>query len=171
MGKAGSHVRKGSGTAIVHVRLDGGHRAREKVSLHGWYSGPWFGAARLDGVRGGELVLGHVAGAHTAFFRVLTYRSGRLVRERPPGGGSRWTGDGSYSSDISVYRGWHDGHAYVTTRTAERSASGHGHHGRDTRCRWNRGWHEVSSTRRHYAEDSAAFRVGGWHVAGLDRFP
>lgn len=48
-----------------------------------WGIEPWYGAARLDKVKGYELLL-LTSGGDGATFRVLTWRSGALVFERAP---------------------------------------------------------------------------------------
>lgn len=48
-----------------------------------WGVEPWYGAARLDGVRGHELLL-LTSGGDGVMFRVLTWRSGTLVLEGAP---------------------------------------------------------------------------------------
>ncbi len=48
-----------------------------------WGIEPWYGAAKLDKVKGYELLV-LTSGADGAMFRVLTWRNGSLVLERAP---------------------------------------------------------------------------------------
>lgn len=62
------------------------------------------GTARIDGVRGYELVIVDELGAHTAYNRVLTYRDGRLTTLKDPYHQWRWVTDGSVWSSAGYHR-------------------------------------------------------------------
>jgi hypothetical protein len=163
-------------TVTIRVRTATHRVLRTTSSVTGWGSSPWFGAAPVDGRAGAELVVGSTAGAHYEQFRVVTYRKGRLTTlgspPALPGPTSRWGVDGSFSSNIGVFRAVSTkGVVTATIRTAERNASGTGHTGRTTVYRWRSGaWREVSTRVVRYSTDRAAYAVGGWHVKGLKRF-
>lgn len=158
-------------SVTLRVQIRGGPRVHRRVNTERWGgTDPWEGAAKIDGKPGADLVVGFLSGAHTLFFRVLRFRGGTLQMVDAPGGG-RWVVDGSFSFNIGQWRSMRNGKVFMTKRTAVRNIDGSGHTGRDTRFRWNRlRWVKVSSVRRTYARDRAAFRVGGWHVRGLPRF-
>jgi hypothetical protein len=158
-------------SVTLRVQVAGGPRVHRRINTERWGTNePWQGAAKIDGKPGADLVVGFLSGAHTLFFRVLRFRDGRLQMVDAPGR-ARWVIDGSFSFNIGQFRSIRNGRVFMTKRTAVRDLDGTGHHGRDTRFRWNRlRWVKVSSVRRTYARDRAAFRVGGWHVRGLPRF-
>jgi hypothetical protein len=100
-------IRKGpapDGSVTVRVRTTRGHMTSTTSALTFWGAKPWFGAARIDGVRGSELVVGLRSGAHFQQFRVITYRSGRLVSLPAPDPTLGWGVDASYSSNIGLFR-------------------------------------------------------------------
>jgi len=172
-------VRSGTaedGKITVRVLTAGGRLLKTSNALTFWGGGNgWFGAAAIDGRRGAELVVGSTAGAHTEFFRVITYRSGKLVTlkapARLPGSASRWTMDCAYSSNIGVSRSVRKGVRYLTVRTAVRNDSGVGHHGRTTVYRWKSSrWVQLSTKAVRYRSDQSAFKICGWHIKGLRRY-
>ena len=159
------------GRVTMRVLTSEGMLRRKTVDASDWYGDPWHGAAGIDGRRGVELVVGHLVGAHTEFFKVLTWRAGELVVERDPSGDATWVVDSSVNFNIGVWRRVVDGEVLVRLRSAVRGAAGHGHNGRDVTYHWaHKRWNKVSSIHRHYRSDAAAFRIGGWHVGSLPRF-
>jgi len=86
----------------VTVRTAAGQVDSKLLNTAYWPRGHWQGAARMDGQRGAELVVGTSVGAHTLWFTVLTWRGGNLVVERNPSSGREWAIDAAYN----VYYGW-----------------------------------------------------------------
>lgn len=134
-----------------------------------WYSSPWQGAARLDGVSGKDLLVGYTSGAHTQFFHGLTWRKGELVTLDAPGQEVTWVIDGAYSVSIGWLRrgSWPQG--TIRKRFATRDESGD-FEGRITSFRWkDGGWKTVSDKNVSPSEDEA-YSWGGFHVPGLARW-
>lgn len=137
----------------------------------------WAGAAPIDGRRGAELVVGQTTGAHALWFRVITYREGRLVTLRAPKalkrtgqsrGTATWPVDGSYNAQVGVYRTTSKGRAYVRLKSAIRNNSGKGHTGWTVKYRWSGGrWKVVSARKVRYKTDNSAYKIGGWHIKGI----
>ncbi len=112
-----------------------------------WGIEPWYGAAKLDGVKGYELLLLTSAG-DGVLFRVLTWRSGVLVTERAPKSLMKGSYDW-YLADLGFTRfGYRlttsHGHRYV--RDFELYASGKYFKGTIVKSVWKAGaWKKVSS--------------------------
>ena len=112
-----------------------------------WGIEPWYGAAKLDGVKGYELLL-LTSGGDGAMFRVLTWRSGALVAERAPKtlmkGSYNW-----YLADLGFARfGYRfaSGHGHRYVRDFELYASGKYFKGTVVKSVWKAGaWKKVSS--------------------------
>jgi len=178
--RAGSTGAYHVGTSTVRVRLAAGRTLLAAVPYDGWFGRTFWGAARVDGVRGADLVLGSTAGAHARFFRGLTYRAGRLVTLPSPDtiGDRRIPGfyvDGA----VTVYAGvacGTDGHGAATLTISAASREGDGSAPASTfvlasaSFRWDGRWVRTSqSTRAGVAERTAA-APAGFHCAGLPRF-
>ncbi len=113
-----------------------------------WGVEPWYGAARLDGRKGYELLL-LTAGADGVMFRVLSWRSGELVWEKAPksriAGAYDW-----YLADLSFVR---FGYRFATSAAGKRyvrdfelSPRDSGWKGTIVNSVWKSGaWHKVSS--------------------------
>jgi hypothetical protein len=157
---------------VVHVKTALGRLMSRGLDVIWFPRGEFYGAAPIDGRPGAELVVGTTMGAHTMFFTTLTARSGRLVRLEPPGGDSEWMIDAAYSFHAGVTRRLQDGSAVVVLRDAGRDGLHPVFSGRDRTFVWrDGGWQHQSTTRRRYRGEDAVAPVGGWHVAGLHRFP
>ena len=114
-----------------------------------WGIEPWYGAAKLDGVKGYELLL-LTSGGDGAMFRVLTWRKGALVAERAPKalmkGSYNW-----YLADLGFARFGYRfstslGHRYV--RDFELYPSGKHWKGTVVKSVWKSGaWKKISSNR------------------------
>jgi len=112
-----------------------------------WGVEPWYGAARLDGTKGYELLL-LTSGGDGLMFRVLSWRNGALVWEKAPKklmkGAYDW-----YVTTLSFARfGYRfttsNGHRYV--RDFELYPSGSRWKGTVVKSVWRSGaWHKVSS--------------------------
>jgi len=112
-----------------------------------WGIEPWYGAAKLDGVKGYELLV-LTSGGDGAMFRVLTWRSGALVAERAPKtlmkGSYDW-----YLADLGFARfGYRfaSGHGHRYVRDFELHAAGLYFKGTIVKSVWKSGtWQKVSS--------------------------
>lgn len=139
------------------------------------YGSPaWYGASRLDGQKGSELVVRSGFGAHTSFFRVFTWRAGKLVAQTDPSTGELdWVTDGA----LSVSQGYR-----VTTSGGRRvlvasqylrdfSTDPDVMSGTVQRFAWRRGaWRPLgthTATVRDTAPQVAA--AYGWNAPGLPR--
>jgi hypothetical protein len=127
-----------------------------------WGIEPWYGAARLDHVKGYELLL-LTSGGDGVMFRVLTWRAGALVAERAPKtlmkGSYDW-----YLADLGWARfGYRftssNGHRYV--RDFELYPSGKYWKGTVVKSVWQSGtWRKVSSTKVKLTKQQA--KVYDW---------
>lgn len=174
------HSDAGKGVVTVRVRTAAGETlstTSRSISWFGADADAWFGAARIDGRRGRELVVGQRMGAHSSSYRVITYRHGELVTLRAPKAPSltgraddttTWYTDAALNFHDGYTRSRTKGVTYVKLTTAERDPSGTSHHGWTARYRWaHGGWRLLSVKRAHYASDAAVQRTAGWHVSGL----
>jgi hypothetical protein len=157
---------------VVRVKL-GAHRtvkARRKLP---YWSGPVFqGAAFLDGRKGRELVVGHSAGAHSLFFRALTWRNGRLVDLRAPGGGLDWYVDGAWSINAGFLHPAGTSPGTLLRRVADRWVDDDEEfEGTVDRYIWSAGRFKRVERRTYaYVSEETAYRWGGFLVPGLARF-
>jgi hypothetical protein len=171
------------GVVTVRVRTAGGRTLSTTSRTVAWFgkdADAWYGAARIDGRRGSELVVGQQMGAHSTSFRVITYRHGSLVTLRAPKAPRRtgrvddtatWFTDAALNFHDGYTRSRSKGAVLMDLTTVQRNASGKGHSGWTARYRWSHGgWHLMLVKRVHYATEAAVARAGGWHVAGLPQF-
>lgn len=157
----------GKRSSTVRVRTAKG-RTMKTTTKGWWYSNPWHGAAKIDGHPGSELVVVANTGAHVQFFRVITYRKGRLVTLKAPGKRQTWRIDSSYSFNFGWYRSTSKGKIYMTSKDAVRNVYSSGHDLRIKKYQWRKGaWVRVSASRTRHASDRASMTVGGWHVPHL----
>jgi hypothetical protein len=157
---------------VVHVKTATGRRLSRGMDVLWFPRGEFYGAAPVDGRSGSELVVGTTMGAHTLWFTTLTMRAGRLVRLDPPGREDEWMIDGAFSFFAGVVRRVENGTAVVTVRQAGRNGLRPTFTGIDRTYVWaGDAWQHRSTTRTSYPDDKAADVVGGWHVAGLPRYP
>jgi hypothetical protein len=158
---------------VVHVKTATGQRASQGMDVLWFPRGEFYGAAPVDGQPGSELVVGSTMGAHTMWFTTLTMRRGHLVRLDPPGGEDEWMVDGAFSFFAGVTRRVDGGTVEVTVRQAGRVGGRRPTFtGTDRTYVWaGDGWRHRSTERTRFAGDLAAGVVGGWHVAGLPRYP
>jgi len=158
---------------VVHVKTATGQQVSRGMDVLWFPRGEFYGAAPVDGQPGSELVVGSTMGAHTMWFTTLTMRGDRLVTLDPPGREDEWMIDGAFSFFAGVVRHVDNGTVEVTLRQAGRTGGRRpGFTGTDSTYVWaGNGWQHRSTTRTRYADDQAAGVVGGWHVAGLPRYP
>ena len=157
----------------VTVTTAAGRVGVKRLRTEYWPRGRFHGAAPMDGRAGSELVIGTTFGAHTAWFTVLTWRGGDLVRQGAPGRGHEWAVDAA----ATVYLGWRrttsEGRARITKRYVFREGVGHHWTGRATTYVWRpgQGWDRASARLISIHGDRKASRIGGWRVKGLKRYP
>jgi len=112
-----------------------------------WGIEPWYGAAKLDGVKGYELIV-LTSGGDGAMFRVLTWRSGALVQERAPKSLMKGSYDWYLASLGFAKFGYRfaSGHGHRYVRDFELYASGKYFKGTIVKSVWKSGaWQKVSS--------------------------
>jgi hypothetical protein len=174
---------RNQGVVTIRVRTAKGKTLSTTSRSVAWFgkdADAWYGAARIDGRRGTELVVGQQMGAHSTAFRVITYRRGALATLRAPKAPARtgrvddtttWFTDAALNFHDGYTRSRSKGAAYLNLTTVQRNASGKGHSGWSARYRWSHGgWHLVLVKRVHYATEAGVAHAGGWHVAGLPQF-
>lgn len=161
----------GTGTTTVRVRTASGTRMSTTTELERPVDKPFYGAARIDGAPGYELVVNTGPGAHTGWFRVITYRDGRLTTLRDPNGAYRWT------VDAASWIG--KGYRRTTTSTGALkmmacTALDTEHDGtfrlQTTAVTWrNGGWSRLGRTTRTVGP-STAYRYADWSVPYLEKY-
>lgn len=158
----------------VHVRTARG--ATSTLYIAQGEFGPWApdkpyqGSAAFDGVHGQELFILYGMGAHTPWFKVLTWRNGRLYAARNPAtGGMDWTPDAAYGYGVGYTAGGSTANRRLAVTDASRR--GDGYAGRQTHFAWvkNR-WVKRSSNAVRFS-DRASMRYFGWHVKGIGVWP
>lgn len=158
------------GSVTVRVRTAAGKVVSARRTTASWYGAKvWRGAATLDSRPGRELVVGYSSGAHTLFLRALTWRKGRLVDLKAPGGGT-WVIDGAYSIALGWTRAASDPAGLVRKRYAARGQDGRM---RGTISTWrhgDKGWSRKSVKRLGVISDERAYSWGGWAIRGLPRW-
>ena len=159
------------GAVVVRVKLAPRWIVQVKRQLRYWGGPAWQGAAAIDGQRGAELVVGHVAGAHTQFFKVLTWRAGRLVNERTPDGSPDWTIDGAYNVDIGWVHRRGEPSGTITKLVNERNQDLSTFTGTSSTWAWTNGGWSLTGRRTDTAlPERTAFTWGGFRIAGLSRY-
>lgn len=154
---------------IVRVRTDRG-RVRRKTVRVTWI-GQWYGAARLDGRRGRELVLLTDAGAHSLIYATLTWRRGKLRVLRAPGGGD-WFTDGAARMGSGWRRQTKHHRVSMTSRYLMRGSRRPIWRGKATRYVWKHGhWRKRGTHRIKVHGDRKAAKRFGWRGTTLPPFP
>lgn len=146
-----------------------------KISTSWLWSGqtPFLGAVALDGQRGAELVILTGTGAHTAFHRVYTWRSGRLVAEKDPSGSTTWTTDGAAAFARGYTLRTVKGAPQLTSIDYARDSWGDTatFSGRRIVAQWKNGrWTAITDRHVVVKEGPAVWRGAGWNVKGIARF-
>lgn len=128
------------------------------------------GAASFDGVRGQEVFILYGLGAHTPWFKVVTWRDGRLYASRNPATGDMdWTPDAAFGYGVGYTISGSTANRRLAMTSATRS--GNGYAGSQTHFAWvkNR-WVKKSSNRVRFS-DRASMDYFGWHVPGIAIWP
>ncbi|GAB3248787.1 hypothetical protein [Kineosporia babensis] len=140
--------------------------------------GAYFGAARIDGVRGAELVYAYAVGANTVWYKTLTYRQGRLVLVKSPLSEvyfpGQWPLGSSYGLFSGVTRKVKNGNVSVTFHDGVRDHAGdRGWDIVSTTYVWRKktgGWEQQSVRSLHTrSEKKVSAHYQGWHVPGLPK--
>jgi len=161
------------GSVIVRVKIRPGVIASAYTKTGYWYGSPWQGVATLDGRRGKEIVVGRTAGAHTQFYRALTWRQGGLTTLGAPGKGTDWIVDGAMRISIGWNHKRTDKAGTIRRRWAERTGDAvHSRFkGTVTTYRWtSTGWTKTASKTIYPMRDATAYSWGGFQVPGLYRW-
>ncbi len=156
----------------IRVTTASGATMSRRINVEHWPDGgAWAGAARVDGIKGRELLVGSSFGAHTPIYTMLTHRRGELVLTRSPRGDNIWYVDQAFNTAFGWWRSTHGGEVRMTEKAAY-GRSDRTFAGRNTTFAWRSGrWVKLFSTRKVYATPRQAYRIAGWHVVGLAEFP
>ena len=159
------------GTVVVRVRVAAHRIVKARRVLAYWYGPVWQGAGFLDGRKGRELVVGHTAGAHSEFFRALTWRHGRLVDLRAPGGHLDWYVDGACTIAVGYLHPSGTPAGTLLHRSAERTCGDPTYSGTAERYEWRAGKYKlVRRTTYPTLSEDVANRWVGFRVPGLARY-
>ncbi|QGN33310.1 hypothetical protein [Microlunatus sp. Gsoil 973] len=160
----------------VRIRTAGGKLLHKTDKSAAWIGPLYRGAAKIDGRRGKELVVGHVLGAHTAFYRVYRYHNGKLVLLKSPKLPKKvsattldrsWAVDSAVASFEGIRRTRHNGHVVLTNTFGSRDPSARVYSGWKLKYRWEAGhWKSTSVVKRTFTNKQAA-KAWGWHVKGM----
>ncbi|WP_068402065.1 hypothetical protein [Kribbia dieselivorans] len=127
------------------------------------------GVAAIDGARGREIVVKTDVGAHTMYYRVLTYRNGKLVTLQSPKAGYRWITDGSIWSDFSYQRTTSTGLKMTTRESIDEDRDGDFTQATYVSAWRNGSWKRLSTTKRYNVSPKVAHKYRGWVVPGMTR--
>lgn len=134
---------------------------------------PFVGAARMDGVKGAELVVRVGSGAHTQYFNVFSWRRGALVAQKDPSGSTEWVTDGALSSSMGYTLRTVKGIKQLTQISLGRDSwdKNATFSGTRTVARWQNGrWTPITRRNVVVPATDAVWNGSGWNVAGLQRF-
>jgi hypothetical protein len=160
-------------SVIVRVRTRNDRIVSVRAPAQFWLGSFWQGAAHLDGRDGAELVVGYVMGAHTVFYRALTWRGGRLVTLGAPGPDIFWVVDSAAFDSLGWQQLPRDPAGTIRQLSATRTGSSlhDPFRGTVTRYLWTpHGWRTEASRTVFPMTDRAAAAWGGFHVPGLPRW-
>ena len=176
-------IRQADGGVItryqVRVRTAQGKLIHKADKHADWQGKVFFGAAPIDGEPGKELVVGHIAGAHTAFYHVLAYRHGKLVLLKAPklpaaaAGlntyGRSWIDDGAVSSFAGIHRTASHGQVKLVENFGSRDPSAAKYTGWHVSYHWSGDHWALTSYHRKSWTEKQSESLWGWHVKGLPR--
>ncbi|GAB98032.1 hypothetical protein BJY21_001438 [Kineosphaera limosa] len=135
---------------------------------------PYYGAADFDGVRGQELFIFYGFGAHTPWFKMLTWRDGRLFATRDPYSGEpSWAPDAAYGYGTGYTLSGKGANKKLVVTQATHVLNGDGYRGTDTTYAWSTAKNRwlKKSTRAVRFSDERSMRHFGWHAPGLKAMP
>lgn len=156
---------KGRAASILIDQRDFGPSVSDK---------PYYGAADFDGVAGQELFVFYGQGAHTPWFKVLTWRDGKLFATRDP-----FSGEASWAPDSCV--GYGTGYTVtgkgankkLTVTQAVFDAASSKYRGTDTTYAWSTAkgrWVKKATAKTSFSTKAWKDHFG-WHVKGLAVLP
>lgn len=158
------------GNSRVIVRTSRGKRLTRVVHAVETSRARWFGATRIDGVRGAELVLSRGAIGDSAPFAVFTERHGRLVHLKAPRASNRWQ---IYTGPAMVdgFERHGKGRKATLTYNKLRPRKSGNWVGRAHHYRWRRGhWVRIDRDVIRAGTAKAAWRrFGGWQLPRMPR--
>lgn len=164
----------------VRVRTADGKLLRKTDKHASWAGKLFYGVAAIDRKPGKELVVGHIEGAHTAFYHVLGYHHGKLVLRKAPRlpapaaadmntYGRSWVVDGAVSSFAGIRRTASHGEVKLVENFGSRDPSALNYTGWHVTYHWaGDHWALTSYHRKSWTEKQSA-SLWGWHVKGLPR--
>jgi len=162
-----------AGAVLVRVKVGPHLIASYRARTEWWYTPVWQGVARLGGGSPGrEIVVGNTVGAHTQFYRALTWRHGDLVTLDAPGKDRMWMIDGAAGISAGWQRRPNDPVGKIYRRVATRFGDIDGpFKGKVTTFRWAHGrWNRHGTTTNDPLPDARAYSWGGFQVPGLERW-
>lgn len=161
-----------SGPAVLTVRTATGRTMSTTTEMsHTDLDRSFWGAAKVDGEAGYELVLWTDMGAHTGWFRVITERGGRLTTLVDPSGAYRWSVDQA----VWVGKGYRRtttsiGRAKMTMYTATATTGGSTFDQTVRSYQWSNGrWARMGAVERK-VKAAEAYRYADWYVPYLPKF-
>lgn len=166
----------------VRVRTADGKLLRKTDKHASWEGKLFYGAAAIDGNPGKELVVGHVEGAHTAFYHVLAFHNGKFVLRKAPKlpaavgkdintSGRSWVVDGAVSSFAGISRTVSHHQVNLSEDFGSRDPNAPQYTGWHVAYRWSGDhWAPVSHHQETWTDKQSSTKWG-WHVRGLGRGP
>ena len=164
----------------VRVRTADGKLLRKTDKHASWEGKLFYGAAAIDGTPGKDLVVGHVAGAHTAFYHVLSYHDGKFVLRKAPKlpaavgkdintNVRSWVVDSAASSFAGIRRTVSQHQVSLSEDFGSRDPNAPQYTGWHLVYRWSGDhWAPVSHHQKKWTDKQASTKWG-WHVKGLKR--
>lgn len=156
------------GSVLVRVQVAPSRIVSARTPTEYWYGSVWNGVARLDGRNGSEIVVARTMGAHTALYRALTWREGRLVTLNAPGLNRSWAVDAAYTISMGWLHRPTERDGLVRSRIAERDIETGHWKGTVTAYQWSPdGWNRLSTAKFNHLKGKTAYSWAGFHVPGL----
>lgn len=168
------------GTELVTVRvlLADGTTLERDSEVEFWSPPVYHGATDFGQVPGEEIVVGAMTGAHTRYYRVLTYRDGELVELPYPDGDlsggdtSMWPIDAAASVNMGIECDPSDSTVVLRSVSSVGPGGEGGFEGEETRWVLDGGgeWQMVDSAALSYSDGASAFEeVADWRCGDLPR--
>lgn len=160
----------GSFVATIRVQTAAGETLETTTDIRIPHIEPWWGAAKIDGEAGHELVLQSDEGAHTGWYRAITYRDGRLTTLNDPNGEPRWAIDSAATSGSGYRRTtMSSGEPLMYSYRAEMDETDERPLHTITAVRWSDGrWAQVSKRTKRVDEEEHRKNLD-WNVPYLPK--